>query len=302
MWGGDERALENTAYAQPALFAVGVAVFRLLESLGAVPEFVAGHSVGEIAAAHAAGVLSLGDAAALVAARGRLMGSLPPGGAMTAIAAPEEEVAPLLGDGAWLAAVNGPASVVISGERAAVDAVAAALPGRRSRRLRVSHAFHSALMDPVLEEFAAVAAGLSYAEPALPVVSNVTGQLAEPGQLTDPAYWVSHIREPVRFAGGLGALRSAGVSWFAEAGPGRALTALAADGDGTVAVPLLEAEEERSLAAGLARLFAAGAVVDWAAWFAGTGARRVALPTYPFQRERYWPRPGQGPATWPRPG
>jgi pimaricinolide synthase PimS3 len=292
MWGSDEQALENTAYAQPALFAVGTALFRLLESLGVTPGFVAGHSVGEIAAAHVAGVLSLPDAAALVAARGRLMGALPSGGAMTAIAASEEEVTPLVGDGAWLAAVNGPASVVISGEQAAVDAVAAALPDRRSRRLRVSHAFHSPLMEPMLDEFAAVAAGLSYAEPVLPVVSNVTGQLAEPGLLTDPGYWVRHVREPVRFADGLAALRTAGASWFAEAGPGRALTALAVDE--ALAVPLLDAEEERSLATGLGRLFAAGAAMDWAAWFAGTGGRRVALPTYPFQRERYWPRPENG--------
>ena len=239
-----------------------------------------------------AGVLSLPDAAALVAARGRLMGVLPAGGAMTAIAASEEEVVPLLGDGAWLAAVNGAASVVVSGEQAAVDAVAAALPGRRSRRLRVSHAFHSPLMEPMLAEFAAVAAGLSYAEPVLPVVSNVTGGLAGRGLLTDPQYWVRHVREPVRFAGGVAALRAAGASWFAEAGPGRALSALADEG---VAVPLMDAEdEERSLAEGLGRLFTAGAVVDWAAWFAGSGARRVALPTYPFQRERFWPRPVPG--------
>ena len=324
MWGEDEQALENTAYAQPALFAVGTALFRLLESLGITPGFLAGHSVGEIAAAHAAGALSLPDAAALVAARGRLMGALPVGGAMTAIAAAEEEVTPLLGDGAWLAAVNGPASVVISGEEAAVDAVTAALPDRRSRRLRVSHAFHSPLMEPMLAEFATVAAGLSYAEPRIPVVSNATGQLANPGQLTDPGYWVSHVRQPVRFADGLAALRAAGVSWFAEAGPGRALTALvtAADaGDGgpseaepVAAVALLGGHgpvggtrdeagngsdlepvgEEHSLAEGLGRLFTAGAVVDWAAWFAGSGARRVALPTYPFQRERFWPRPVPG--------
>ena len=312
MWGQDEQALNHTAYAQPALFAVGTALFRLLESLGISPEFVAGHSVGEIAAAHVARVLSLPDAAALVAARGRLMGALPAGGAMTAIAATEEEVAPLLGNGAWLAAVNGPASVVISGEQAAVDAVAAALPGRRARRLRVSHAFHSPLMEPMLDEFAAVAAGLSYAEPVLPVISNVTGQLAEPGLLADPQYWVRHVREPVRFSDGLSALRAAGASWFAEAGSSRALTALAAGNTADeVAVPLLDAArdrsrvgeaaplpdseaEERSLAEGLARMFTAGAAVDWAAWFAGTGARRVALPTYPFQRDRYWPRSGTG--------
>ena len=193
-----------------------------------------------------------------------------------------------------------------------MDAVAAALPGRRSRRLRVSHAFHSPLMEPMLAEFAAVAAGLSYAEPPLPVVSNVTGALAEPGQLTDPGYWVRHVREPVRFADGLAALRAAGATWFAEAGPGRALTALApprprrrraavgggARGDGPGRLGRRGggrgADEERSLAGGLARLFTAGAAVDWAAWFAGTGARRVALPTYPFQRERLLAPAGAG--------
>ncbi len=324
MWGTDEAALENTTYAQPALFAVGTALSRLLESLGVVPEFVAGHSVGEIAAAHVAGVLSLPDAGALVAARGRLMGALPAGGAMTAIAATEEEVSPLLGNGAWLAAVNGPTSVVISGEQAAVDTVAAALPGRRSHRLRVSHAFHSPLMEPMLEKFAGVAAGLSYAEPRIPVVSNVTGELAADGELADPDYWVRHVREPVRFADGIAALRAAGATRFAEAGPGRALTALTAatdagDGDDDkrggagplAAVALLSggpgpadgagdgsglagAGEMWSLAEGLARLFTVGAAVDWAAWFAGTGARRVGLPTYPFQHERFWPRPATG--------
>jgi acyl transferase domain-containing protein/acyl carrier protein len=350
MWGTDEQALENTAYAQPALFAVGVSVFRLLESLGVTPGFVAGHSVGEIAAAHAAGVLSLPDAAALVATRGRLMGALPAGGAMTAITATEEEVTPLLGPGASLAAVNGPASVVISGEAAAVEAVAAAFPGRRTRRLRVSHAFHSPLMDPMVEEFAAVAARVSFAEPRIAVVSNLTGELAAVGELADPGYWMRHVREPVRFADGIAALRAAGATWFAEAGPGQALSGLVAaitgdgpdrpDGaDAVAVVPLLRsgqgtgdsagqsqgqgqdagegqavgqrpvqgerqpggagqaedaAGEERSVAEALARLHSAGANVDWAAWFAGTGARRVALPTYPFQRERYWPRPESG--------
>src|SRR5260370_900629 len=165
MWGQDGGALDDTAWAQPALFAVGGALFRLLESWGVRADYVAGHSVGEITAAHVAGVVSLGDACALVAARGQLMGALPAGGAMVAIAATEAEVAPLLGGGVSVAAVNGPASVVISGEQDAVAAVAAEFPGRRARRLRVSHAFHSPLMDPVLEPFAAVVAGLSFAPP-----------------------------------------------------------------------------------------------------------------------------------------
>jgi polyketide synthase 12/polyene macrolide polyketide synthase len=293
MWGDDQAALDNTGYAQPALFAVGVALFRLLESFGVRAEFVAGHSIGEITAAHVAGVFSLADACALVAARARLMAALPPGGAMVAVAATEEEVAPLLGTGVSLAAVNGPSSVVISGEETAVMELAARFPGRRTRRLAVSHAFHSALMDPMLEQFAAVAAGLSLAEPVLPVVSNLTGELADDGLLTDPGYWVRQVREPVRFADGLAALRAAGATWFLEAGPGQALSGLAAGtGPDQVAVPVLRggAGEEASLATALARVHVAGAAVDWAPWF-GAGARRVDLPTYPFQRARYWPRP-----------
>src|SRR6266545_1791563 len=297
MWGRDEQALEDTAYAQPALFAVGVALSRLLESLGVRPDWVAGHSVGEITAAHVAGVLSLGDACALVAARGRLMGALPPGGAMVAIAAAEGEVTPLLGRDVSLAAVNGPSSVVISGEEAAVLKVAARFEDRRTRRLRVSHAFHSVLMEPMLAEFEAVAAGLSFEAPAISVVSNLTGELAAEEQLRDPGYWVRHVREPVRFAGGIAALRAAGAGWFLEAGPGQALSGLAvgvAGADPVVAVPALRAGEgeERSLVGALARLHVAGAAVDWAAFFAGLGARRVDLPTYPFQRERFWPRAG----------
>jgi acyl transferase domain-containing protein len=280
MWGQDPAALEDTGYAQPALFAVGVAVFRLLESLGVRPAVVAGHSVGELAAAHVAGVLSLGDACALVAARGRLMAALPPGGAMMAVAASEAEVAPLLGPGVCLAAVNGPSSVVLSGEEAAVAAAAARLAGRRARRLAVSHAFHSGLMEPVLAELAAVAAGLSFGEPALPVVSNLTGAVAGPGLLADPGYWAAHVREPVRFGAGVAAMRAAGACWFVEAGPGQALSALiaqgAGDGDAVVAVPALRAgqDEEESLVAALARVHVAGAGVDWAAVLAGTGGRR----------------------------
>jgi acyl transferase domain-containing protein/acyl carrier protein len=296
MWGEDAAALEDTRFAQPALFAVGVALFRLLESLGVRPDFLAGHSIGEVAAAHVAGVLSLGDACALVAARGRLMAGLPSGGAMVAIEAAEAEVegvAPLLGGGVSIAAVNGPSSVVVSGEEAAVLAVAGRFAGRRTRRLRVSHAFHSVLMEPMLAEFGAVLAGLSFAEPVIPVVSNVTGELAAGGLLADPGYWVRHVREPVRFADGIAALTAAGAGWFVEAGPGQALSALVAEG---VAAPALrpERDEVESLAAALGRLHVAGCRVAWAEWFDGLGAVRVELPTYPFQRERFWARPDAG--------
>jgi len=244
-------------------------------------------------------VLSLADACALVAARGQLMSALPAGGAMIAIEATEDEVTPFLVGEVSLAAVNGPSSVVISGAEPAVAAVAARFEGRRTRRLRVSHAFHSPLIEPMLAQFRQVAAGLSYADPVIGVVSNVTGTRPAAGVLQDPEYWVRQVREPVRFGSGIAALRAFGVGWFAEGGPGRALSGLvatAAGNDRVVAVPLLDqgAGEERGLAGGLARLHVAGSDVAWAAFFAGTDARRVELPTYAFARERFWPRPGAG--------
>ncbi|MDT0310646.1 SDR family NAD(P)-dependent oxidoreductase, partial [Streptomyces sp. DSM 44917] len=193
-FGEDAAALARTEFAQPALFALETALFRLLESWGVRPDVVAGHSVGEFAAAHAAGVLTLADAAALVAARARLMQTLPPGGAMAAVEASEDEIRRLLAElpdheGALaLAAVNGPASVVISGTEEAVTAALARAEGRRTKRLTVSHAFHSPLMDPVLDAFHAVAARAAHAEPALPFVSTLTGRPAAPGELADPAY------------------------------------------------------------------------------------------------------------------
>ncbi|MDG9720409.1 type I polyketide synthase [Streptomyces sp. DH24] len=294
MWGEDPALLDRTDHAQCALFAVEVALFRLVESLGVTVAHVAGHSVGEVAAAHVAGVLSLADACVLVAARGRLMAALPTGGAMVAVEAAEDEVRPLLTDGVSLAAVNGPRSVVVSGAEAEVDRVVAALGGRRRTRLTVSHAFHSPLMDPMLDDFRHALAGLEFHAPRRTVASALTGRVAEPGELCSAEYWVRHARDTVRFADAVTALSDAGATAFLEAGPDGVLSALILSGgprDDTTVTPLLRRDrgEEEACVAALATLYAAGVPVDWRALCAGTGARRVDLPTYAFQRERYWP-------------
>nr|WP_284748671.1 type I polyketide synthase [Amycolatopsis sp. RTGN1] len=280
--------LDRTEYTQPALFAVEVALYRLLEDWGVRPDFVGGHSIGELAAAHVAGVLSLEDACTLVAARARLMQALPEGGAMVAVAATEDEITPLLTDRVSLAAVNGPSSVVLSGDEDAVLAVAAGF--EKTRRLRVSHAFHSARMDGMLAGFRAVAAGLTYHEPTVPVLSNVTGQVATAAELGDPEYWVRQVRATVRFADGVGALAGRGVTRFLELGPAGVLSAMVAESldDDVVAVPLLRADrpEVRTLLSALATLQVDGGGVAWAEVL--RDGVRVELPTYAFQRERYW--------------
>ncbi|MCC0100768.1 SDR family NAD(P)-dependent oxidoreductase [Streptomyces flavotricini] len=300
MWGQEEEALNRTAYAQPALFAVETALFRLVRSWGLRPDVLAGHSIGEIAAAHAAGVLDLADAARLVTARGRLMQALPAGGAMAAIQATEEEVRPHLTDGVGIAAINGPRAVVVSGEQDTVRAIAAHFgqEGRKTKELRVSHAFHSPLMDPMLEEFRAVARSVTFREARIPVVSNLTGRPAADGELQSADYWVRHVREAVRFSDALRAIEADGVRVLLELGPDAALTPMAADsltdGAGAVIAPALRRgrDEERTLLAAVAQAFARGAALDWPALFearpARRPARRLALPTYAFQHRSFW--------------
>ncbi|MEU8976913.1 type I polyketide synthase, partial [Streptomyces monashensis] len=303
IFGEDPERLDRTEWTQPALFAVEVALFRLVESFGVRPDILIGHSIGEIAAAHVAGVMSLEDACALVMARGRLMQELPAGGVMVAVEAAEDEVLPLLearADEVSIAAVNGPRAVVIAGAEAAVVEVGEELKaqGRRTSRLRVSHAFHSPLMEPMLDAFRRVAEGINYSAPSIPVVSNVTGQLAGDGVLASADYWVRHVRETVRFADGVAALVAEGVTRFLEIGPDGTLTALAQncvprdDGDGALLVPMLRKDGSERLAVlrGMAKLHVEGAEVDWTPVFGDRdGAVAVDLPTYAFQRTRFWP-------------
>ncbi|MFE4014209.1 type I polyketide synthase, partial [Streptomyces sp. NPDC059112] len=292
MWGGDEGLLSRTEFAQPALFAVEVGLFRLLESWGVVPDVVAGHSIGEIAAAHVSGVLSLADACVLVAARGRLMQALPGGGVMVAVQASEAEVLPLL-EGiegrVGVAAVNGPEAVVVSGAGAEVEGVAAALEarGRRAKRLTVSHAFHSPLMEPVLDDFRAVVEGLSFREPSVPFVSAVTGTVVG-AEVAAPGYWVRHVREAVRFADALQALHAFGARRFVEVGPDAVLTGLVEQTLEVDAVAVLRRRvpEVRAVVEAAGGFFARGGSVDWPTVL--PGGRRVELPTYAFQHERYW--------------
>ncbi|MGV9856369.1 SDR family NAD(P)-dependent oxidoreductase, partial [Streptomyces sp. NPDC003442] len=271
------------------------ALFRLVESWGVVPDVVGGHSVGEVTAAHVAGVLSLEDAAVLVAARGRLMEALPEGGAMVAVGAGEERVRPLLVSGVDVAAVNGPAAVVLSGDEEPVLRVAEELSeqGCRTRRLAVSHAFHSTRMEPMLEEFRRVVEGLSFAAPEIPLVSNATGELVDAEVACSPEYWVEHVRSAVRFADGVRALAEYGVSTYLELGPDGTLSAMGREclDDGhTAFVPALrrEGDEIRALVTALAGCHTRGVHVDWATVLGGTRTGSVDLPTYAFQREHYW--------------
>jgi benzoate-CoA ligase family protein len=306
----EAKLLDQTRFTQPALFALEVAMFRLVESLGLRPDFLIGHSIGELAAAHVAGVFSLEHACALVAARGRLMGALPPGGAMVSIQASEQEVLETLAgleQHVAVAAVNGPNAVVISGDEDAVLGVADGWRerGAKTKRLNVSHAFHSPRMDDMLEEFAQVASGVSFHTPRIPIVSNLTGEPLGADEMCTAQYWVGHVRRPVRFLDGIRWLEAAGTNSFLELGPDGVLSAmaqgcllgLADEAPGVdvapVFVPALRRErpEAQTLLSALAALWAHGVHVYWPATFEGSGAIRVELPSYAFQRQRYWLNP-----------
>jgi acyl transferase domain-containing protein len=294
IWGLDPELLANTEFAQPALFAIEVALAALLQSWGIEPDLVMGHSVGEITAAHVAGVLTLDDAARLVAARGRLMAGLPAGGVMMAVAASEDEVTPLLSDGVAIAAVNAQNSVVISGAEAPVGALADRLAqqGARVHRLAVSHAFHSVLVEPMIEEFARLVSEVKAGEPRISLVSNVTGRLAG-ADYGSAQYWVEHVRRPVRFVDGVRWAESMGANVFVEVGPAGGLSAaveqsLRTEHAAAVATLARDRPEIDALLTAAGQMFTAGATVEWPSVLDGLGGRRVELPTYGFARQRFW--------------
>ncbi|WP_281288446.1 type I polyketide synthase [Streptomyces paromomycinus] len=299
--GNGAELADQTLYAQAGLFAFEVALAAVLKAAGVVPDAVVGHSVGEVAAAHVAGVLSLSDACALVAARARLMQKLPRGGAMAAINAAEaavvasfDEVSAAVSGEVAVAAVNGPESVVISGVAEAVDAVVELWRGRgcRVRRLRVSHAFHSPAMDPVLDELRTVAEGLEFRRPEVMWAGALTGDLVSDPQA---GYWPAQTRQTVRFADAVATLAREGVSVFLEVGPDGSLSSLGPDAvagvDGAeaafVALQRRDDEGAAALLSGLARAFVNGAPVNWASML--PAGEQVELPTYAFRHQRYWP-------------
>ncbi|NGO73385.1 type I polyketide synthase, partial [Streptomyces boncukensis] len=297
----DGTGLEDTLWAQTALFALEVALYRLVESWGVVPDVLLGHSLGEITAAHVSGILDLDDACTLVAERGRLMQALPTGGGMLAVQATEADLTDATDLGLDIAAVNGPQSLVLSGDLETIERYAAECTahGRRVNVLAVSHAFHSALMEPMLDDFATVLDSLTFHPARIPVVSNLTGAVAEPGTMQQPDYWLNQVRQPVRFADGVATTAELGVDRYLELGPDGVLSAMARDTvSDALFVPALrkDRDEAGSALTAISRLWTTGARIDWSKVFADWGGRTVDLPTYAFQRERYWPQPSTGAA------
>jgi rifamycin polyketide synthase module 1/2/3 len=296
------RLIDRTDFTQPALFALELALFRLYESFGIRPQALLGHSIGELVAAHVAGVFSLDDACRLVAARGRAMQALPAGGAMYAIEADEPELRIALAEHEHtldIAAVNGLRATVISGDDASARAFAAQFEarGRKTKRLRVSHAFHSARMQPMLDEFRALVAELELAAPRIPILSNVDGQVLDAARASSPDYWATQLRREVRFLDGVRSLRATGIELALELGPHPTLGAMlpgchaAADSDEPL-VGIASLRRDRNpreaMVASLAELHGHGLDIDWPAFFAPLDAEIVELPTYAFGRRRFW--------------
>ena len=299
----DVSLLDNTAYTQPALFAIEYALAELWRSWGVRPTFVMGHSVGEFVAACVAGVFGLEDGLKLIAERGRLMHSLPAGGRMAAVFAGRDRVESAIASSkaVSVASINGPEIVVISGDGIQVEAILKRLSneGIKSKDLVVSHAFHSPLMNPVLDEFEKVASNIEYSEPTVGFVSNVTGELAGAQLIGRAEYWRRHAREPVQFAAAVKTLEEQGVKVFLEIGPNPVLLGMARrclKDERQSWLPSLRSGrgDWRQMLESLQALYVAGAEIDWARFDSDYPRRRVALPTYPFQRRRYWL--DQGPA------
>jgi acyl transferase domain-containing protein/NADPH:quinone reductase-like Zn-dependent oxidoreductase/acyl carrier protein len=308
--GSEEaRLIDHTAYTQPALFAVEYALAELWRSRGVQPTLVMGHSAGEYVAACVAGVFSLEDGLRLIAARGRLMQALPAGGSMAAVFTDEESAAQSIAPFTQelsIAAVNGPRSVVLSGVGSTLERVLKKLAaeGVGARRLLVSHAFHSPLMEPMLDDLAAVAETVSFSAPAIGLISNISGRPAG-AEIGSAAYWRQHVRAPVRFADSVRTLVAEGCTAFLEVGPAPTLIGMAqrcVDADDMLWLPSLRPgtlDTEQQLDS-IGALFASGVDIDWHAVEGDRGQYRTALPTYAFQRQRYWANFASGSATAPR--
>ncbi len=301
---GQASPLDETAYTQPALFALEYALAELWRSWGVEPQAMFGHSVGEYVAACLAGVFSLEDALKLIAWRGRLMQELPRDGAMAVVFASAERVAAAIvpySTQVSIAALNGPNNVVISGERAALQAVQQnlAAEGIVTRPLVVSHAFHSPLMEPMLDKFEQLAGQVQFQAPRIPVVSNVTGQIMESGYIPDARYWRGHIRSAVQFEKGMKTLVEQGYHALVELGPSPVLCGMGKrcvpGGESTWLASLEKGKDEwRTLLGSLGGLYLQGVPIDWSGFDRDYVRRRISLPTYPFERQRYWFDPDKG--------
>ncbi|MEV3915274.1 acyltransferase domain-containing protein, partial [Streptomyces canus] len=288
-----DHRIDETRHTQPALFAFEVALYRLIESWGITPDYLIGHSIGEISAAHIAGILTLEDACTLVAARARLMQAQPTGGAMVALQATEDEVLPHLTDRVSIAALNGPRSTVIAGDDDAVEHITRHFEddGRKTKWLNVSHAFHSPHMDGMLQEFKTTLDTLTYHPATIPLVSNLTGQ---PLTTTDADYWTRHVREAVRFAHGIHTLDTLGVTTYLDLGPDGTAAAMTTNTlpDTThahiITTHRTNQPPTHSLTHALTHLITTGTTPHWHTYYNPTHTTPHPLPTYAFQHQRYW--------------